>query len=100
MAIGNTAAVEKTLQAIIARTLHNEDLILERDSTFKQLGADSMAVVHILVALEEALGIEIEDEKLKSIADMGNFIDYIQQTVNEKNKKKDKKRGREWRVKN
>jgi len=94
MAIGNPAAVEKTLHNIIARTLHNEDFILERDSTFKQLGADSMAVVQILVALEEALDIELEDEKLKSIANMGNFIDYIQLRVNEKNKKMGKKRGR------
>jgi acyl carrier protein len=100
MAIGNPAAVEKTLHKIIARTLHKEDVVIKPDTTFKQLGVDSMAVVQILVALEEALDIELEDEKLKSIVDMGSFIDYIQQKVDEKKISSPKKRGIEWRTKN
>jgi acyl carrier protein len=93
MAIGNHAAVERTLQKIMARTLRREDVVLSRDGTFKQMGADSMAVVQILVALEEALDIELEDEKLKSIANMGGFIDYIQRKVDEKEKIRHHKRG-------
>lgn len=86
MAVGNVALVEATLQKIIARVIRKEDVILNPAITFKELGADSLDVVQIMVALEEALDIELVDEELKSINNMGGFIDYIKAKVAEKNK--------------
>jgi acyl carrier protein len=84
MAAGNPALVEETLKKITGRVLRREDIVLNRETTFKQLGADSLDVVQIMVALEEALDIELVDEELKAIANMGGFIDYIQNKVNSK----------------
>ena len=81
MVAGNVALVEQTLQKVTARVLRKDNIVLNRDTTFKQLGADSLDVVQIMVALEEALDIELVDEELKSIINMGGFIDYVQKKV-------------------
>jgi acyl carrier protein len=88
MAVGNAALVEETLQKITARVLRKDDIILNREATFKQIGADSLDVVQIMVALEEALDIELVDKELKAIMNMGAFIDYIQKKVDSKTNKK------------
>jgi acyl carrier protein len=86
MAIENTTSVEETLQKLVAKILRKEDVKISRDTSFKELGADSLDVVQIMVGLEEALDIELVDEDLKSITNMGGFIDYVQKKVDEKNK--------------
>ena len=48
--------------------------------------ADSLDVVQILVAIEDTYDIEIQDEDLKSVTNMGDFIKYIEQKVAEKEK--------------
>ncbi|MFC1950307.1 phosphopantetheine-binding protein, partial [Chloroflexota bacterium] len=53
-------------------------------STFKDLEADSLDIVQILVAVEDAFDIEVDDEELQKITDMGNFIAYIEKKIAEK----------------
>ncbi len=86
MAIENKSAVEEVLQKIVARVLRKEDIVINRGTSFKDMGADSLDVVQIMVALEEALDIELVDEEMKSITNMGGFIDYVQKKVDEKKK--------------
>jgi acyl carrier protein len=86
MAIENAASVEETLQKIVGRVLRKEDVKLNPDASFKEMGADSLDVVQIMVAIEEALDIELIDEELKSIINMGGFIDYIKKKMAEKKK--------------
>ena len=86
MAIENAASVEETLQKIVGRVLRKEDVKLNPDTSFKEMGADSLDVVQIMVAIEEALDIELIDEELKSIINMGGFIDYIKKKMAEKKK--------------
>lgn len=82
MTVGNFSSVENTLQNIVGRVIHKDDVVLNRTATFKEIGADSLDVTQILVALEEALDIELVDEELKNIANMGGLIDYLQLKVN------------------
>ncbi|MDP2916586.1 MAG: acyl carrier protein [Dehalococcoidia bacterium] len=84
MAIEGTLPVEETLQKIICKVTRNNNVVLNPAGTFKELGADSMDVVQIMVALEEALGIEIVDNELKSIPDMASFIEYLKGKVAER----------------
>jgi acyl carrier protein len=77
--------VEETLRRLIAKATRNENVVLTPNSTFKALGVDSLEVVRILVALEDALNIDIKDADLKTIANMKGFIDYLKQKVAEKN---------------
>ena len=79
-----TATVEETLQKIVAKILRKENVILSPTSTFKELGADSLDVVQVMVAIEEAFDIELIDDELKTITNMGSFIDYVKKKVAEK----------------
>lgn len=80
MTHGN-GVVEETLQKLIARITHKEVVVLDPQSTFKDLGVDSLEVVQIMVAVEDALGIDIADEDMKSIKNMAGFVDYLKKKV-------------------
>jgi acyl carrier protein len=84
MAVEQTASVEETLQKVMAKILRKENIVLTPATTFKELGADSLDVVQVMVAIEEAFDIELVDEELKSINNMGSFIDYVKKKVAEK----------------
>jgi len=77
-------SVEETLQKIATRILRKDDIKFTPTTTFKDLGADSLDVVQILVALEEAYDIELQDEELKQINNMGDFLAYVERKVAEK----------------
>ena len=84
MTIDSTMDVEETLRKIVAKITRNESVELTPTTTFKELGADSLDVVQVMVALEETYDIELVDEELKAITNMGGFIDYIKKKVAEK----------------
>jgi acyl carrier protein len=84
MATEQAATVEETLQKTMAKILRKENLVLTPTSTFKEMGADSLDVVQVMVAIEEAFDIELVDEELKNITNMGGFIDYVKKKVAEK----------------
>lgn len=74
-------SVEETMQKIVSRIVRKDDIDLTSTTTFKDLGADSLDIVQILVALEDAFDIELEDEALKAINNMGEFLDYVKGKV-------------------
>lgn len=76
--------VEETLQEIATRILRKEDVKFSPTTTFKDLGADSLDIVQILVALEETFDIELPDEELKELNNTGDFLDYVKRKVAEK----------------
>ncbi len=84
MAIEKAANVEEPLQKTIAKILRKENVVLTPTTTFKELGADSLDVVQVMVAIEEAFDIELVDEEMKEISNMGSFIDYVKKKVAEK----------------
>jgi len=84
MTTEKTVDVEETLRKIVAKIIRNENVVLTPTTTFKDLGADSLDVVQIMVALEEAYDIELVDEELKALTDMGGFIEYVKKKVAEK----------------
>ncbi len=81
MTTDKTMEVEETLRKIVAKIIRKENVVLTPTTTFKELGADSLDVVQIMVALEEAFDIELVDDELKSINNMGGFIDYVKKKV-------------------
>jgi acyl carrier protein len=86
MAVENVPDVEETLRKLIAKIIRKEDVVLTPTTTFKELGADSLDVVQVMVGLEEVYDIELVDEEMKSLTNMGSFIDYVKKKVAEKNK--------------
>jgi acyl carrier protein len=80
----NSLTVEETLRKLVARVVHNQDVVLNPAGTFRELGADSIDVVQIMVSIEDALDIDLEDQDLKTITNIGDFTDYLKKKVAEK----------------
>ena len=77
-------STEETIRKIVTKIVRKPDIEFTPTTTFKDLEADSLDIVQILVALEDTFDIEIQDEDLKEIANMGGFIAYIERKVAEK----------------
>ena len=77
-------SVEDTVKQIVTRIVRKPDTDFSPTATFKDLNADSLDIVQILVAVEDAYDIEIQDEELQEVTDMGGFIGYIERKIAEK----------------
>ncbi|NDD54094.1 acyl carrier protein [bacterium] len=62
---------------IIAEKLSLPAANITEASTFKELGADSLDIVEIIMSFEEAFGIEIKDEDAEKIKTVGQAVDLI-----------------------
>jgi len=80
-------SVEEKVKEIIAKIVHVDKSILTRESTFKDIKADSLDMVQALVAIEDEFDIEIPDEDAQKLQNFGDFIDYVESRVAEKEKK-------------
>jgi acyl carrier protein len=79
-------SVEETLKKIVTRVTRKPETAFSRETTFEDLDADSLDIVQVLVALEDAYDIEIQEEELQEIKNMGDFISYIERKAGEKGK--------------
>ena len=64
------------IKEVLADSLKGKELTME--STFKDLGIDSIELVDIVFNMEEEFGIEFEDEELlalKTVSDLVNLVD-------------------------
>ncbi len=77
-------SVEEKIKEIVIRIVRKSESDFTPTTTFKDLNADSLDIVQILVAIEDTYDIEIEDEQLQKITDMAGFISYIERKVAEK----------------
>ena len=77
-------SIEEKVKSIVLKIVRKPDIDFAAATTFKDLNADSLDVVQMLVALEDAYDIEIDDQELQSVTNMGEFINYIERKVAEK----------------
>ncbi|QKV69013.1 acyl carrier protein [Streptomyces harbinensis] len=54
---------------------------IRNDSTFGDLGIDSMSLVDLLFALEREHGVEIPDEDLEDITTVGDLVRQVSRTT-------------------
>ena len=78
--------VEEQIREIVARITHVDKSIITRESTFKEIKADSLDIVQALVAVEEAFGIEIPDEEAQKFQNFGDFVSYVESRVAQQEK--------------
>ena len=70
--------IEKRVREIISQQLEIHPDKVKSDARFiEDLKADSLAVVELVLALEEAFNIEIPDEDTEQIKSVGDAISYI-----------------------
>lgn len=78
--------VEEQIRDIVARITRVEKDIITRESTFKDIKADSLDVVQALVAVEELFEIEIPDEDAQKFQNFGDFVSYVESKVSQTEK--------------
>jgi len=73
-------AVLDEVKEVVAEQLGvNKDEIKEDSKFVEDLGADSLDVVELVMALEEKFDIEIPDEAAESIATVADAVKYIEE---------------------
>lgn len=66
------------MKPIIAEQLNVDEDQIKEDSNFKEdLGADSLDLFELVMALEEEFGVEIPSEDLESIVTVKDVIEYL-----------------------
>jgi acyl carrier protein len=77
------ASVEEKVKSIIVDQLGvNEAEVTGNASFVDDLGADSLDTIELVMAFEEAFGIEIPDEDAEKIKTVQNAIEYVEAHVN------------------
>ena len=66
------------LATIIADQLGIEENGITEDTTLEDLGADSLALVELVMSVEEEFNIQIEDEDMEKFKTVGDVLDYIE----------------------
>jgi acyl carrier protein len=72
-------AIAEKVKSIIVEQLGVEEEEVTEDASFvDNLGADSLDIVELVMALEEEFELEIPDEDAEKIRTVGEVIAYIQ----------------------
>jgi acyl carrier protein len=72
------ASVEEKVKHIIVEQLGVDEEEVKPEATFvDDLGADSLDVVELVMALEEEFGIEISDEDAEKLVSVQHAVSYI-----------------------
>ncbi|MBS1992801.1 MAG: acyl carrier protein [Cyanobacteria bacterium SZAS LIN-2] len=70
-------AFERVKKVAVAQLNVNGDEVTMEASFTKDLGADSLDTVELVMALEEEFGMEIPDEDAEKITTVGEAVKYI-----------------------
>jgi acyl carrier protein len=70
--------IEQRVKKIVAEQLGVNEAEVKNESSFQEdLGADSLDIVELVMALEEAFGTEIPDEEAENITTVQQAIDFL-----------------------
>lgn len=84
---GSSSSLDRSLilgivQVQLAEILEKSPADILEDASFADLGADSLALIELVEALEESLatyvaGFHIDDEDLEDLLSVGDAVDYV-----------------------
>ena len=78
----NTEEVFEKVKGIIVEQLGVADTAVTLEASFiDDLGADSLDIVELVMALEEEFDIEIPDADAEKVTTVGDVVDYIKENV-------------------
>jgi acyl carrier protein len=76
---GGFMSVEQKVKQIIVEQLGVDEAQVDPTASFvDDLGADSLDIVELVMAFEEAFDLDIPDEDAEKIATVKNAVDYIE----------------------
>lgn len=78
----NTEEVFEKVKEIIVEQLGVAEASVTMEASFiDDLGADSLDIVELVMALEEEFDIEIPDADAEKVTTVGDVVDYIKENV-------------------
>ena len=78
----NTEEVFEKIKEIIVEQLGVAETSVTMEASFiDDLGADSLDIVELVMALEEEFDIEIPDSDAEKVVTVGDVVDYIKENV-------------------
>lgn len=78
----STEEVFERVKAIIVEQLGVQDSAVTMEASFiDDLGADSLDIVELVMALEEEFDIEIPDSDAEKVVAVSDVVDYIKENV-------------------
>jgi acyl carrier protein len=76
---GSPMSVEEKVKAIIVDQLGVSESEVKPESSFvEDLGADSLDLTELIMAMEEEFGVEIDDEEAQKLLKVKDAVSYIQ----------------------
>ena len=72
---------EKVKKIIVEQLGVEEDEVTLESSFIDDLGADSLDIVELIMALEEEFDLEIPDSEAEKIATVGDAVEYIKNHI-------------------
>ena len=73
--------LEKVKEIIVEQLGVDEEEVTTQASFVDDLGADSLDIVELVMALEEEFDLEIPDEDAEKIATVGDAVNYIKENA-------------------
>ena len=78
----NTEEVFEKVKAVIVEQLGVSEATVEMEASFiDDLGADSLDIVELVMALEEEFDMEIPDADAEKVVTVGDVVEYIKENV-------------------
>ncbi len=78
----DAAFIEQKVKEVVIDQLNITEEEYSLDAAFiDDLGADSLDIVEMVMAMEDIFGIEIADEELEKIRVVRDVVDYLMQRV-------------------
>lgn len=68
---------EKVKAIIIDQLSISDADMVTMDTTLEDLGADSLDLVEVIMAIEDEFDVQIKDEDLENLKSVGDLINYI-----------------------
>jgi len=72
------ALIDDVKEVVVEQLSVDADEVKEESKFVEDLGADSLDVVELVMALEEKFDIEIPDDDAEKIATVGDAVKYIE----------------------
>lgn len=69
--------VFEKVKAIVVEQLGVDEVEVTQETSFEKLNADSLDIVELIMALEEAFDLDIPDEQAEKIRTVGDAVSYI-----------------------
>jgi acyl carrier protein len=83
--LGGTMSVEQKVKQIIVEQLGVDEAQVDMTASFvDDLGADSLDIVELVMAFEEAFELDIPDEDAEKITNVKDAVTYIEAKLNKK----------------